>query len=126
VVKLDDLMSEEREAVAKITRRDGTTAEIDIRYKPNVFTGDFIDRLYNSSVISRPLADQLAETLTYVGITDEEGEPIPVTGEMIHKVIPFDILLAIMNAIQEANQPEPVAASKPNNAGSFGSSEDEE
>lgn len=106
-IKLADLTKATRTVVADY---DGLT--VNITYAPGKLTPAVEARLNDANENNRPasgVADELANIITGWDILGDDGEPVPITAELLHE-FPTRFLLACVQAIGSDARPNVTSA----------------
>ncbi len=104
-MKLNDLKNKR-----KVLSLDTQYGKLNIEYCPVEYTGE-VERILAEGQ-NRPIAalvELLGRILKQWDIEDDDGQPLPVTEEMLMK-LPVDILVAITEKITEDIRPNAVNA----------------
>lgn len=76
-----------------------------IRVRSWVFTPEFEDRM-NAARSTRVVCELLAELVSFVDITDDDGQPLPCDADTFHRVMPTPVITLVLEAAGAACRPK--------------------
>jgi len=86
---------------------------VEVRLRPAAHTSAFDDRTTTAMRANdaKALADCLAELIAFIDIVDDDGRPIPCTGESFYRLLPLTVMASLWERVGEVSRPgEPKGA----------------
>jgi hypothetical protein len=98
-MRLSQLQTE----VETVVEYEGDTARMKVR--PSVITAEYEDRM-RGTTSAVEIASMLAELISFIDVTDDDGKPIPCTAESFAK-LPLTFMMEMFKQAGQASRPDP-------------------